>query len=300
MIQGAALREAIVRGRVLRALRRAFSHECVGDWAVCRMQPQEGMIVRAAAYNVFSLLLPAFLVGAVACSSSKDDVGASPPADDAGVGADAETVDAIASDAASSSVDATSDAATRPKDLGTTDGTVATGWYCGKNAALKSHVATWNDPALTNDNNLFYVDKGTSTVRVVGYCTHGCVAGTTAHDECTAPSGTPVNGKECFGGAGKYCGHVLGIEARSYPAPATNVEGLFSCDATAGVSLDARCACQVVPGGADECVPPGGGRKLWIAYETATTCVSDLTDFFHCLLERTHFTDLALAYGTGS
>ena len=99
---------------------------------------------------------------------------------------------------------------------------------------------------------------------------------------------------------GKYCGHTLGIEARSYPVVAgKDEEGLFDCSGQTDVLLDTNCACAVTPGAADECVTPPG-RRLWIAYETGTTtCVSQLTDFWDCLLSHSSFDDLVLSYGTG-
>src|SRR5262249_12573571 len=125
----------------------------------------------------------------------------------------------------------------------------------------------------------------------------GCVSGTGAHDHCTAPDGAPVNGKECFNGPGGYCGHVLGIEARSYPPLAQDKEGLFNCSSTTDVAQVPNCDCEVTPGGADVC---GSPRKLWIAYESDTkTCVSELTDFWDCMLNHTNFEKLVDTYGTG-
>jgi hypothetical protein len=190
--------------------------------------------------------------------------------------------------------------APQPADLATTDGKVPAGWYCGSNAALMSHVVTWNAPTLKNAGNLFHVASGSDVVTIEGYCDLGCVTSTDGHDHCTAPAGAPVASKECFDGAGKYCGHTLGIEARSYPVVAgQDKEGLFDCSGQTDVLLDANCACAVTPGAADECVTPPG-RRLWIAYETGTTtCVSQLTDFWDCLLSHSSFDDLVLSYGTG-
>ena len=192
------------------------------------------------------------------------------------------------------------DAMPLPANLAMTDGMVSTGWYCGSDTSLQSHVHSWADPALDNPDNLFHVDATTRVVSVVGYCTLGCSAHTGGHDNCKAPDGAPIASKECFAGAGKYCGHTLGIEARSYPPKPKDVEGLFSCDGSSDVSLDSECACEVVPGGSDQCVPSSGGRKLYIAYgDDTTTCTPQLTDFWHCLLEHTNLSEFQLSYGTG-
>jgi hypothetical protein len=243
----------------------------------------------------------------VAADAGAASDAATSPVGDAG----ATTVDGGAHDA-SSTADAlggtdgaTSDAgkspdAGPPSVLGTTDGTVPAGWYCGKNAALAQHVATWNAPSLKNDANLFHVGANADAIDIVGYCTLGCTASTDAHDHCVAPRGAPIAGKECFNGAGAYCGHTLGIEARSYPVvPGRDHEGVFDCSGTADVSLTTNCPCQVTPGGADECATTPG-RRLWIAYETGTTtCVPQLTDFWDCMLAHSSFDDLVLSYGTG-
>ena len=241
---------------------------------------------------------------------SSSDAAAASAHDGGAVPHDGAVADGAASDGAGS-VDAhgaadaaASDAATAadgslPPVLGTTDGTVAAGWYCGKNPALMQHVATWNAPSLKNDANLFRVAKA-DAIDVVGYCTLGCTTSTDAHDHCVAPQGAPIAGKECFDGAGAYCGHTLGIEARSYPVvPGHDQEGLFDCSGATDVSLTTNCACQVTPGGADECAT-SPGRRLWIAYETGTTtCVPELTGFWDCMLAHSSFDDLVLSYGTG-
>ena len=271
--------------------------------------------------NVFAGLLVAIVSPSWGCGGSPDasssgrggadDAGATANADAAGGSHDGAPADSstptdahLARDApgdavSSASADAAPDAPV-PSMLGTTDGTVAAGWYCGKNAALMQHVATWNAPSLKNDDNLFYVGAKPDQIDVVGYCTAGCTTSANGHDHCVAPQGAPIAGKECFNGAGKYCGHTLGIEARSYPVVAGHdQEGLFDCSGATDVSLVTDCACAVTPGAADECVT-APGRRLWIAYETGTsTCVSQLTDFWDCMLAHSTFDDLVLSYGTG-
>jgi hypothetical protein len=253
------------------------------------------------------LALFAIAIALVACGSSSDGSSAgapssstSPDTNDAGASNESSSDASAPSDGSpSSNADATADAAPPPKDLAHTDGSVATGWYCGKNTALSAHASGWAVPSLDDPNNLFHVDQTTNVVSIVGFCTGGCAVASGGHDHCTAPNGAPIAGKECFAGAGKYCGHVLGIEARSYPVVA-NHEGLFDCDATNDVSQTTNCDCQVAPGESDECVPAGGGRKLYIAYEAGSqTCVPELTDFWHCLLERSNVADFQRAYGTG-
>jgi hypothetical protein len=160
------------------------------------------------------------------------------------------------------------------------------------------HIATWNAPTLKNDKNLFRVGSGSNVVDVVGYCIQGCTVGSGGHDHCAAPPGTPIDGNECWNGAGKYCGHGLGIEARSYPdVPANNKEGLFDCSGKTDVTQVSNCDCEVNPAGADAC---GGPRKLWVAYETGTTtCVNELADFWDCFFNHTDYESFVDAYGTG-
>ncbi|HEY8039623.1 MAG TPA: hypothetical protein VIF15_07505, partial [Polyangiaceae bacterium] len=259
---------------------------------------------------VLESITVAALLATAACGSSSSTSapsGDTPPGDDASseAGSPSPVTDAAPAtgDAAVTSdahQDTGADGAGPPKNLGTTDGTVPAGWYCGGDPALAQHLATWNAPTLKNAGNLFHVGAGSDVVDIVGYCTLGCATAPGGHDHCTAPDGTPIDGQECFAGAGLYCGHTLGIEARSYPVvPGADKEGLFDCSGKTDVSLTTNCDCQVTPGGADSCVT-GGGRKLWLAYETGTsTCVGQLTDFWDCLLDHSTFDDLVRSYGTG-
>ena len=238
--------------------------------------------------SLFSLALAALAAG---CSSSIQT------AADAGDAPDAAAPTDEAGTNAPDAGDAAPDTPTGP--LGTTDGTVAQGWYCGSDAALFSHLVTFQEKSLENPNNLFVVDAK-STVSIVGYCTSGCVAGAGGKDHCEGPPGYPARGTECFNGPGAYCGHTLGIEARSFPI-GNDKEGLFDCDENGGVTLTTNCDCEVNPGDADACstTGPGGSRKLYVATETSGSCPSTLTDFFECLFGHTDLNAFAVDYTTG-
>ena len=228
-----------------------------------------------------------------ACSSSPD-----PQTGDAA--APPEKMDAAAESAADAVADAVPEADAAPTGpLGKTDGTVAPGWYCGSNKALFGHLTSFQDPSLENNSNLFTVDKS-NAVTIIGYCTGGCATSTTGHDHCNGPSGYPARGKECFNGSGAYCGHTLGIEARSFP-PALDKEGLFACSGQTDVTLTSNCDCEVNPGISDTCSTsgPGGSRKLYVAYETSGSCPNTLTSFFQCLLGHTDLNNYANGYTTG-
>ena len=267
--------------------------------------------------SVACRLAVTWALAGVACSASPpQSLAIAPPASDGGPEDGAASEEPEAAGAATdggahggSDGGAPADASARdagrpeagpPAALATTDGKLAAGFYCGKNVTLQSHVAAWNAPSLDNPDNLFHVGAQTEAVDIEGYCTGGCVTGATGHDHCTAPQGAPVAGKECFNGAGLYCGHTLGIAARSYPVvPGADQEGLFGCSGGTDVLLDSNCACEVSPGAADQCVAKPG-RRLWIAYETGTTtCVPELTGFWDCMLTHSTFDSLVLSYGTG-